>query len=66
MTHTVGLKKDGTVVVAGSNEYGECNVDDWENIIQVIASAGFTIGLKNDGTVVATGDNYCGQCNVTN
>jgi len=28
--YTVGLKDDGTVVAAGSNEYGKCNVDGWD------------------------------------
>lgn len=32
-THTVGLKSDGTVVVAaGRNEEGQCGVSDWTNI----------------------------------
>ena len=29
-SHCLGLKKDGTVVSAGDNEYGECNVDHWK------------------------------------
>ena len=29
--HTVGLKKDGTVVATGSNnEYGQCNISEWK------------------------------------
>ena len=27
--HTMGLKFDGTVVMVGWNEYGQCNVGDW-------------------------------------
>ena len=27
--HTVGLKKDGTVVAVGLNDYGQCDVDVW-------------------------------------
>ena len=30
--HTVGLRKDGTVVAVGANEYGQCNVSDWRDI----------------------------------
>ncbi len=52
--HTVGLKVDGTVVAAGRNNFGQCDVSKWENIIAVAAGAGHTIGLKSDGTVVAT------------
>ena len=28
----VGLKSDGTVVAAGDNEDGQCDVSDWTNI----------------------------------
>jgi len=28
--HTVGLKADGTVVAAGSNDWGQCNVTGWD------------------------------------
>ena len=64
--HTVGLKADGTVVVAGDNEYGQCDVGDWADITQVAAYAFHTVGLKADGTVVAVGDNDDGQCDVGN
>jgi len=30
--HTVGLKKDGTVVATGDNEDGQTNVSDWTDI----------------------------------
>ena len=30
--HTVGLKRDGTVVAVGNNEYGQCDVGDWTGI----------------------------------
>ena len=62
--HTVGLKSDGTVVAAGRNDHGQCNVGGWTNIIQVAAGYSHTVGLKADGTVVAVGDNTYGQCDV--
>ena len=62
--HTVGLSSDGTVVAVGDNSYGQCDVDSWENIIQVAAGYRHTAGLKSDGTVVAVGDNSYGQCGV--
>ncbi len=64
--HTVGLKPDGTVVAVGYNEYGQCNVDSWTDIVAISAELIHTIGLKSDGTVVATGSNDDGQCNVDN
>ena len=62
--HTVGLKSDGTVVAAGYDLYGQCNVGDWTGIVQVAAGLGHTVGLKSDGSVVAVGFNYFGQCEV--
>ena len=63
--HTVGVKADGTVVAAGDNEHGQCNVSRWTDIVAIFASDFHTVGLKADGTVVATGSNKYGQCNVS-
>lgn len=64
MKNTVLLKKDGTVIAAGSNQWGQCNIKDWKNIISVDCSDYMTVGLKQNGTVVAMGNNEEGQCNV--
>jgi alpha-tubulin suppressor-like RCC1 family protein len=64
--HTLGLKSDGTVVAVGYNSYGQCNVDNWTDIIQIDGGGEHTVGLKSDGTVVAVGHNDDGQCNVGN
>jgi len=61
--HTVGLKADGTVVAVGYNEYGQCVVAGWTDIIQVLAGRYHTVGLKADGTVVTMGWNEYGQLN---
>ena len=63
--HTVGLKKDGTVVAAGSNSDGQCNVSAWQGIQAIDCGAYHTVGLKADGTVIAVGRNVSGQCNVS-
>jgi alpha-tubulin suppressor-like RCC1 family protein len=55
--HMVGLTSDGTVVAAGSNTYGQCDVSSWTNIVQVSAGVLHTVGLRSDGTVVAVGPN---------
>lgn len=53
---TAGLKSDGTVVVAGDDDF---YVSDWTDIIDIAAGGNHIIGLKADGTVVATGsDDY--------
>jgi len=63
--HTVGLKSDGTVVAVGSNDYGQSNVSNWTDIVQVSGGCEHTVGLKFDGTVVAAGDPGRGECNVS-
>lgn len=52
--HVVGLLEDGTVVAAGDNEYGQCDVDDWTDIIAISAGDWHTVGLKSNGDVVST------------
>ena len=63
--HLIGLTSDGTVVAAGTNQYGECDTSGWNNIVDIAAGFSHTVGLRADGTVVACGDNQYGQCNVT-
>lgn len=62
--HTVALKADGTVMATGYNAYGECDVSDWKDVVDVSAGYNYTISLKANGTVVATGYNEYGQCDV--
>lgn len=62
--HTVALKSDGKVMVVGWNEYGQCNVSNWRDIVAIAAGCAHTVGLKLDGTMVAIGDNTYGQCDV--
>ncbi len=63
--HTVGLKKDGTVLAAGDDSYGQCRVSDWKDVTAVAAGAYHTVGLKKDGTVLAVGRTTEKQCNVS-
>ncbi len=63
--HTVGLKRDGTVIAVGENRYNQCNVRRWTDIVAVAAGDNHTVGLKRDGTVVAVGSNGAGQCDVS-
>ena len=71
--HTVSLKSDGTVTAVGDNNYGQCDVSGWHDIVAVAAGNvhmatntgnAHTLGLKSDGTVVAVGWNKHGQCDV--
>lgn len=63
--HTVLLKRDGTVAACGDNTYGQCDVGEWTDIVQIAVGSYHTVGLKKDGTVVATGKNTHGQCKVS-
>ena len=63
-SHTVALKKDGTVVATGFNSDGQCNVSKWKDIVAIFAEHNHTIGLKSDGTVVAVGNNEWNQLDV--
>ena len=64
--HCVGVCANGTVLAYGDNDFGECDVQDWSDIIAVASTNTHTVGLKSDGTVVATGSNNDGQCDVNN
>ena len=52
------------MVATGANGKGQCDVEDWEDIVAIAAGDSYSIGLKKDGTVVAIGRNDYGQCDV--
>ena len=53
----IGLKSDGTLLASGNNDYGQCNVSGWSDIVAVQTFVDCTIGKKADGTyVIATND----------
>ena len=64
-TFSVAQYSDGTFATAGANGYGQCDLDDWTDIIALSAGYDFTVGLREDLTVVAKGHNYMGQCDVS-
>lgn len=55
----LGLKKDGTVLACGNNDYGQCDVSGWTDIvsIQTISEFGgcISFGVRTDGSVVIAG-----------
>ncbi len=50
-----GLRADGTVLSAGSNHYGQCEVSHWRDIVKLYTTSYHTIGLRADGTVAVAG-----------
>ena len=68
--HSVGLRRDGTVIAVGNGSGGELDVADWTEVTSVatgnVHSAhntgrSHTVGLRADGTVCAVGWNSHGQ-----
>lgn len=56
--HTVALYADGTAAAIGDNQYGQCSVSEWRDIVAISARCYHTIGVKKDGTVVVTGNDF--------
>lgn len=63
--HIALLNEDGSVSARGNNDFGQCNVNQWKDIVKIAAGDFHTVALKKDGTVLAAGDNAYGQCNVS-
>lgn len=55
--HVVGLKANGRVIAIGDNDFGQCDVGDWENIVAIAAGDWYTVGLTNKGKIKITGEN---------
>jgi alpha-tubulin suppressor-like RCC1 family protein len=61
----VALRKDGSVVAWGDNQYGQATVPaGLSNVMAVAAGGVHTVAQKNDGSVVAWGDDSYGQTYV--
>ena len=63
--HTVVLMSDGTVTTLGSNDYYQCDVSDWYDIVSVSIGDTHSAGLRADGKVMHAGAINYGQRNVT-
>lgn len=64
-SHSLALKRDGTVVAWGYNGNGQTTVPaGLADVVAISAGANNSMALKSDGTVVAWGQNQFGQCDV--
>ncbi len=59
--HVVGLTSNGHVIAIGDNSKGQCNIEDWENIIAIAAGDWYTVALTDEGKVLITGENEKGS-----
>ncbi len=60
--HIIGLKQDGTVVSVYNsrdtkygNDYGQCDVSEWRDVIDIAGTDSVTYGLRKDGTIIHAG-----------
>lgn len=60
----VGLKEDGTVVMAGKVPEYYVGTKTWTDIIAISTGQQYIIGLRSDGTVVAQGHNGDHQVDI--
>lgn len=53
------------MVTAGDNNWGQCSICKWSNIIKVVCGDNYTVGLKATGQVAAAGQHKDGQTSVS-
>lgn len=64
--YTIGMTEDQSAIGCGINMDGQCNVEEWNNLLSISAGWSHTIGLKTDGTVIAAGYHGDDRCDVEN
>lgn len=64
---TVGIKSDGSVVLAGTEKYryNHGSISGWSDIVDVDVNECNIAGLTSSGTVVVVGSNSENQCDVS-
>ena len=62
--HVVAVSVDGTVFAGGDNDFFQCDVGHFRNIVQVAAGESHTLGLTTNGRVLTAGSNVFDECDV--
>ncbi len=52
--HTIVLKSDGTCKAIGKNDFGQCDVESWQDIKKVGAGGQYSFGIKSNGDIITT------------
>ena len=47
---------DGTVYAVGKNDSGQCDVEDWQDIVYISAGDSATLGITSTGELKIAGD----------
>ena len=55
---------DGSVKAYGDNSEGQCEVENWGDVVAVSVNVTQSLGLDANGTVYAAGKNTRGECDV--
>lgn len=53
--HTLFCLPDGTAQARGTNQSGQCDVEDWTHVAAVCVGSSCSFGLRTDGTVLYAG-----------
>ena len=53
--HILALKPDGTVLSTGNNDYGQCDVSDWKDIVRIEAIGNTSFGYTSSGKIYMAG-----------
>jgi alpha-tubulin suppressor-like RCC1 family protein len=57
-SHVAGLRADGTVIAVGRNYAGQCEVEEWTDIVKLAAGNTCTIGIDKEGNLFIAGALY--------
>jgi len=55
--HIAAVRDDGRVFSTGANDYNQCNVHSWRNIVSITCGWRKTVALRSDGTCIEIGNN---------
>ena len=62
--HVIAVSVDGTVFAGGDNDFFQCDVSHFKNVVQVAAGDSHSLGLTADGKVISAGSNAFDECDV--
>lgn len=62
--HIIGISTDLTVLSAGDDRYGQCDMLGFKQVVSVAAGSEHSVFLYSDGTVSACGNKLGYKCNI--